>query len=64
MLGCVHDPLKLPVKNINPPGFFDDHFLLENLTRLGDPLHKLSHCIDFAVFCPVLIAAFEQDKAP
>jgi len=56
--------MKLAMKNINPPGFFDDHFLLEKLTKLGDPLQKLSQCIDFAVFRPVLITAFLQDEVP
>ncbi len=25
------------MKNINPLGLFDDHFLLETLSKLGDP---------------------------
>jgi len=56
--------MKPAMKNINPPGFFDDHFLLEKLTKLGHPLQKLSQCIDFAVFRPVLITSFSQDEAP
>jgi hypothetical protein len=30
------------MKNINPIGLFDDHFLMETLSKLGDPLQKLS----------------------
>ena len=29
------------MKNINPLGLFDEHFLLERLTILKDPLVKL-----------------------
>ena len=29
------------MKNINPLGLFDEHFLLERLTKLKDPLVKL-----------------------
>jgi len=28
------------MKNINPLGLFDDHFLLGTLSKLGDPLQK------------------------
>ena len=34
------------MKNINPLGLFDDHFLMEKLTKLGDPLQKLDEYID------------------
>jgi hypothetical protein len=30
------------MKNINPLGLFDDHFLLEALSKLDDPLQKLN----------------------
>ena len=30
------------MKNINPLGLFDDHFLMEKLNKLGDPLQKLN----------------------
>jgi hypothetical protein len=30
------------MKNINAPGLFDDHFLLEALSKPGDPLQKLN----------------------
>ena len=33
------------MKNINPLGLFDDHFLLEALSKLGDPLQKLNKYI-------------------
>ena len=29
------------MKKINPPRIFDDHFLLESLSKPGDPLQKL-----------------------
>jgi len=37
------------MKNINPLGLFDDHFLMEKLTKLGDPLQKLNKYIDFKI---------------
>ena len=30
------------MKTINPIGLFDDYFLLEKITKLGDPLQKLN----------------------
>ena len=33
------------MKNINPLGLFDDHFLLEALSKLGDPLQKMNKYI-------------------
>jgi transposase, IS5 family len=38
------------MKNINDLGLFDDHFLMEKLTKLGDPLQKLSEFIDWKIF--------------
>ena len=38
------------MKNINPLGLFDDHFLLEALNKLGDPLQKLNKYIDWKIF--------------
>ncbi len=38
------------MKNVNPLGLFDDHFLMEKLTKLGDPLQKLSNYIDWDIF--------------
>ena len=35
------------MKNINPLGLIDDHFLMEKLTKLGDPLQKLNEYIDW-----------------
>ena len=34
------------MKNINPLGLFDNHFLLETLSKLGDPLQKLNKFIN------------------
>jgi transposase, IS5 family len=30
------------MKNINPLGLFDNHFILDTLSKLGDPLQKLN----------------------
>jgi len=46
------------MKNINPLGLFDDHFLMEKLTKLGDPLQKLNEFIDWTVFEVPLNEAF------
>ncbi len=54
------------MKNINPLGLFDDQFLLENLTKLGDPLQKLNNYIDWNIFRIPLEKAFNneiQDKS-
>jgi hypothetical protein len=31
-------------------GFFDEHFRLQELTKMGDPLEKLGNHIDFESF--------------
>jgi transposase, IS5 family len=36
-------------------GFFDEDFRLEKLSKLGDPLDRLSKGIDFELFRPVLL---------
>ena len=36
-------------------GFFDEDFRLEKLSKLGDPLERLSKGIDFELFRPVLL---------
>ena len=50
------------MKNINPLGLFDDHFLMEKLTKLGDPLQKLNEFIDWRIFEIPLNAAFKNGK--
>lgn len=51
------------MKNINPLGLFDDHFLMEKLTRLGDPLQKLNEYIDWKIFESPLNEAYkDEDK--
>jgi IS5 family transposase len=50
------------MKNINPLGLFDDHFLMEKLTKLGDPLQKLNEYIDWNIFRAPLIVAFKNDE--
>ena len=51
------------MKNINPLGFFDEHFLMEKLTKLGDPLQKLNEYIDWKIFEGPLNEAYkDEDK--
>lgn len=49
------------MKNINPLGLFDDHFLMEKLTKLGDPLQKLNEFIDWKIFENPLNDVFSSD---
>ena len=49
------------MKNINPLGLFDDHFLLEKLTKLGDPLQKLNEFIDWEIFESPINEAFKNE---
>lgn len=49
------------MKNINPLGLFDDHFLLEKLTKLGDPLEKLNKHIDWRIFETPIEKAFQNE---
>jgi len=54
------------MKNINPLGLFDEHFILERLTKLNDPLIKLNKHIDWKIFSPTLDEALidsERDEA-
>jgi len=48
------------MKNINPVGLFDDHFVMEKLTKLGDPLEKLSNYINWDIFKSPLDKAFSD----
>jgi transposase, IS5 family len=50
------------MKNINPLGLFDDHFLMEKLSKLGDPLQKLNEYIDWNIFKAPLETAFLNEK--
>lgn len=51
------------MKNTNPLGLFDDHFLMEKLTKLGDPLQKLNKYIDWIIFEKPLNDAFiDEDR--
>jgi IS5 family transposase len=50
------------MKNINPLGLFDEHFLLEKLTKLKDPLVKLEAHIDWAIFQRILDVVFSQPQ--
>src|SRR5450759_5246478 len=49
------------MKNINPLGLFDDHFLLEALSKLGDPLQKLNKYIDWKIFESPINEAFKNE---
>ena len=48
------------MKNINPLGLFDDHFLLEALSKLGDPLQKLNKYINWNIFESSINEAFKN----
>ena len=50
------------MNNINPLGLFDEHFLLERLTKLKDPLVKLNDHIDWKIFAPILDVVFNKSK--
>jgi len=50
------------MKNINPLGLFDDQFLMEKLTKLGDPLQKLNRYIDWGIFEKPLNDAFKEEN--
>lgn len=53
------------MKNINPFGLFDEHFLLEKLSKLGDPLEKLNIIIDWTIFeMPIDKALENKTKDP
>jgi len=49
------------MKNINPLGLFDDHFLLETLSNLGDPLQKLNRFIDWKIFESPINEAYKNE---
>ncbi len=49
------------MKNINPIGLFDDHFVIEKLSKLGNPLQKLDNYIDWKVFEPTVNQPFEKE---
>jgi IS5 family transposase len=50
------------MKNINPLGLFDDHFLMEKLTKLGDPLQKLNKFITWEIFKSPIDQAFGDES--
>jgi transposase, IS5 family len=50
------------MKNINSLGLFDDHFLMEKLTKLGDPLQKLNEYIDWNIFESTINEAFNNEN--
>lgn len=50
------------MKTINPLGFFDEHFLLERLTKLKDPLVKLNDHIDWKIFALILDVVFNKPQ--
>lgn len=49
------------MKNVNPLSLFDDHFLMEKLTKLGDPLQKLNNYINWEIFKAPLDKAFSDE---
>ena len=50
------------MKNINLFGLFDKQFLLENLTKLKNPLAKLEEHIDRDIFVPILDITFSKPE--
>lgn len=50
------------MKNVNPLGLFDDHFLMEKLTQMGDPLERLNNYIDWTIFKAPLERAFSDES--
>jgi len=50
------------MKNVNPLGLFDEHFLLERLTKLKDPLVRLEAYIDWNIFAPILAVVFSKPE--
>ena len=50
------------MKKILPLRVFDEHFMLEKLTNLHDPLVKLDKHIDWHIFSPILDAVFDKPK--
>ena len=50
------------MKNINPLGLFDDHFILEALNKIGDPLQKLNKFIDWKIFESPIEKAFQFES--
>ena len=49
------------MKNINDLGLFDDHFLMDKLTKLGDPLQKLNEYIHWKIFESPINEAFKNE---
>ena len=46
-------------------GLFDEQFKLERISKLGDPLEKLTACIDWKMFRPILDKALiKEAKGP
>jgi len=50
------------MENINPLGLFDDHFLMETLTKLGDSLERLNQYVDWNIFKPTLDKTFIDES--
>ena len=48
------------MKNINPLGLFDDHYILEILSKLEDHLLKLYEYIDWCIFEAPLNQALDK----
>jgi transposase, IS5 family len=49
------------MKNLNPLGLFDDHFVSEKLSKLGNPLQKLDQYIDWKIFEEAINESFEKE---
>ena len=50
------------MKNINPLSMFDEHFLLERITKLKDTLVKVDAHIEWKIFAPILDVVFNKPE--
>lgn len=50
------------MRNMNPLGFSDNLFLIEKLTRMGDPFQKSNAYIDWAIFKTPIYKAFAREE--
>jgi len=49
------------MKNVDSLGLFDDHFLMEKLTKLGDPLLKLNKFNNWKILESPINEAFKNE---
>jgi hypothetical protein len=49
------------MKNVDSLGLFDDYFLMEKLTKLGDPLQKLNKFNNWKILESPINEAFKNE---